>query len=218
MLNLAVPTGATRALTILCVGAHCDDIEIGCGGTLVEVIRKRPARVTWLICASDGARAEEARRSAALFLRDAAEVKLLIGDHPDGFLPYHGAQVKADFEALKGQIEPDLIFTHYRHDLHQDHRLASELTWNTFRDHLILEYEVPKYDGDLGNPNAFFPLSEDVCRHKVASLVQSYPSQAKKKWFAEDLFMAMLRLRGMESNSQSGLAEAFYCRKLRLVA
>jgi LmbE family N-acetylglucosaminyl deacetylase len=214
MLTLDLPARATDVLSILCVGAHCDDIEIGCGGTLLELTARHRARITWLILSSDAERAGEAKRSAAMFLGGAAETRLVIKNYRDGFLPYLGAQVKDEFEALKVQVRPDLIFTHYRHDLHQDHRLISELTWNTFRDHLILEYEVPKYDGDLGHPNAFSLLSANTCQRKVAALLESYPSQAAKKWFSADLFMALLRLRGLESNSPSGLAEAFHCRKL----
>ena len=218
MQNLHLPSSSSGALSILCVGAHCDDIEIGCGGTLLELTRQRPCRVVWAIFSSDQEREREARRSAAAFLKDAAEVTLIIKEHRDGFLPYVGAQVKDDFEALKPQVAPDLIFTHYRHDLHQDHRLACELTWNTFRNHLILEYEIPKYDGDLGNPNAFMPLPQDVCRRKAAILRESYASQSTKSWFTEDLFLGLMRLRGMEGASPSGFAEAFHCRKISLGA
>jgi len=217
MLTLNLPHTESDELSILCVGAHCDDIEIGCGGTLLELTAQRRVRVTWLILSSDPERAGEAKRSAAVFLGRAAEARLEIRAHRDGFLPYLGTQIKEEFEALKGRIQPDLIFTHYRHDLHQDHRLASELTWNTFRNHLILEYEVPKYDADLGHPNAFAVLGADTCRRKVETLLASYPSQANKGWFSADLFMALLRLRGMESNAPSGLAEAFHCRKVRFL-
>jgi LmbE family N-acetylglucosaminyl deacetylase len=217
MLTLNLPQVESDELSILCVGAHCDDIEIGCGGTLLELTAQRRVRVTWLILSSDPERAREAKRSAAVFLGRATEVQLEIREHRDGFLPYLGTQIKEEFEAIKSRIQPDLIFTHYRHDLHQDHRLASELTWNTFRNHLILEYEVPKYDGDLGHPNAFAVLAADTCRRKVETLLASYPSQTSKGWFSADLFMALLRLRGVESNAPSGLAEAFHCRKVRFL-
>jgi LmbE family N-acetylglucosaminyl deacetylase len=217
MLTLNLPGKESDALSILCVGAHCDDIEIGCGGTLLELAAQRRVRVTWLILSSDPERERETRRSAAAFLGDAADVQLEIREHRDGFLPYLGSQVKEEFEKLKSRLQPDLVFTHHRHDLHQDHRLASELTWNTFRNHLILEYEVPKYDADLGQPNVFAALSADTCRRKVETLLASYKSQASKAWFSTDLFMALLRLRGAESNSPSGLAEAFHCRKLRFL-
>ena len=217
MLTLNLPGGESDVLSILCVGAHCDDIEIGCGGTLLELAAQRRVRVTWLILSSDPERGREARRSAAAFLGHAADVQLDIREHRDGFLPYLGPQVKEEFEQLKRRVQPDLIFTHHRHDLHQDHRLASELTWNTFRNHLILEYEVPKYDADLGQPNVFAALSAETCRRKVETLLASYTSQASKAWFTSDLFMGLLRLRGMESNAPSGLAEAFHCRKLRLL-
>ena len=217
MLTLNLPAPGSDVLSILCVGAHGDDIEIGCGGTLLELIAQRPVQVTWLVLSADPERARETERSAAMFLAGARAARLEIREHRDGFLPYVGTQVKEEFEALKDRVRPDLIFTHYRHDLHQDHRLASDLTWNTFRDHLVLEYEVPKYDGDLGHPNAFAPLAAATCRRKVDALLAGYPSQAAKKWFSADLFMALLRLRGMECNAPSGLAEAFHCRKLRLL-
>ncbi len=127
-----------------------------------------------------------------------------------------GAEVKDYFERLKGELSPDVVFTHQRADLHQDHRLVSELTWNTFRNHLVLEYEIPKYDGDIGSPNVFVPLSESVSARKIDALLEHFASQRDKRWFTRDLFEASLRLRGMESNSPSGHAEAFYCRKLVL--
>ncbi len=217
MLTLHLPAPAATPLSILCVGAHGDDIEIGCGGTLLELTAERPARVTWFVLSSDPERAREIERSAAVFLGAAEVAELEIRAHRDGFLPYLGPQIKEEFERLKDRVRPDLIFTHHRHDLHQDHRLVSELTWNTFRDHLILEYEVPKYDGDLGHPNAFAPLAAATVRRKVDALLAAYPSQAAKTWFTADLFLALLRLRGMECNAPSGLAEAFHCRKLRFL-
>ena len=219
MLTLALPalTSSAEPLSILCVGAHGDDIEIGCGGTLLALTAARPVQVTWLVLSSDLQRAREIERSAATFLSAAKRSSLEIRAHRDGFLPYLGAAIKEEFEALKDRVQPDLIFTHYRHDLHQDHRLVSELTWNTFRDHLILEYEVPKYDGDLGQPNTFAPLAAATAQRKVDALRECYPSQATKRWFTADLFLALLRLRGMECHAPSGLAEAFHGRKLRLL-
>jgi LmbE family N-acetylglucosaminyl deacetylase len=204
--------------TILAIGSHADDIEIGCGGTLLKLASLyRGLVVHWVVlgCA-EGERAREAERSARSLLDGAAELSITLGRFPDAFLPYSGSDVKRFFEELKGKLAPQVIFTHYRDDLHQDHRLACELTWNTFRDHLILEYEVPKYDGDLGAPNVFVHLDTDVSERKIAHLLEHFPSQAGKRWFTDDLFRALHRLRGMESNSATGLAEAFYCRKLVL--
>ena len=211
-LRLATPDAPLR---ILALGAHADDLEIGCGGTL---LRLRQAyddlQVHWVVLGcEEEARAREAERSAhALVGADAVEVSL--GRYPDAFLPYRGEDVKRLFERLKGDVEPDVVLTHYRHDLHQDHRLVCELTWNTFRDHLILEYEVPKYDGDLGAPNVFVHLDQAIAEQKIAHVLEHFPSQATRRWFTGDLFRSLLRIRGMESNSPSGFAEGFYARKL----
>jgi len=207
----------SRPLQILCLGAHSDDVEIGCGGTLLRLLQEYPQTgVTWVVLSAAGARVEEARVSAARFLERSRHREVLIQSFPDGHFPYHGAAVKAYFESLKSLPAPDLIFTHYRHDLHQDHRLVSELTWNTFRNHLILEYEIVKYDGDLGAPNLFVPLSGAVAGNKIEILLSSFATQADKAWFTEDTFSSILRLRGVESNAQEKYAEAFYCRKLVL--
>lgn len=199
---------------VLCLGAHCDDIEIGCSGTVLKLIEAHPeVSVTWVVMGSTEARAQEALESAHTLLAPVRKKNVVIKSFRDGFFPYDGAEIKTYFEELKREISPDVVFTHQRHDLHQDHRLMSELSWNTFRDHLILEYEIPKYDGDLGNPNLFVPLDETLCQRKIANILGSFRSQADKRWFTEDLFRAVLRLRGMESNAPSGYAEAFYCRK-----
>ena len=209
-------TGPTTPISsLLCLGAHADDIEIGCGGTVLTLLeRDEPIAVTWVVFSAEGPRAEEAHQSAEQFACRAAKRQILIKDFRDGFLPYTGARVKEAFEELKATVSPDVILTHYRNDLHQDHRLVSELTWNTFRDHLILEYEIPKYDGDLGKPNVFVPLDDAVYRRKIATILSSFESQRNKRWFSEDLFRSLLRLRGMECNAPSGHAEAFYCKKL----
>ncbi len=200
---------------VLCLGAHCDDLEIGCGGTVLKLAEGPNAPdITWVVFSSDPTREAEALRSAETLLHSAPTTRIVIKKFRDGFLPYEGSLVKEAFEDLKGTVSPDLILTHYRADLHQDHRLISELTWNTFRDHLILEYEIPKYDGDLGTPNVFVPLDETVCRRKIETILTSFASQAEKRWFSEDLFRALLRLRGMECNAPDNHAEAFYCRKL----
>jgi LmbE family N-acetylglucosaminyl deacetylase len=204
-----------RIARVLCLGAHADDLEIGCGGTVLRLAQApTPPAFTWVVLSSDGVRAEEAVRSAQALLHGTPVPQIRIEHFRDGFLPYEAPHVKAIFEELKEVTYPDLILTHYRHDLHQDHRLISELTWNTFRDHWILEYEVPKYDGDLGAPNVFVPLDETVCRRKIGAILEGFPSQRHKRWFSEDVFRALLRLRGVECNAPSGQAEAFYGRKL----
>jgi len=207
-----------KGYKVLCVGAHCDDIEIGCGGTLLRLLREQPKiAVDWIVFSGNRKRAQEARNCARSFLKKVKLRNIVIKEFRDGFFPYQGARIKKYFETLKS-VSPDLIFTHYRNDLHQDHRLLCELTWNTFRDHLILEYEIPKYDGDLGSPNCFVELNERICREKIKLIVERFKSQDEKHWFSEQTFRAMLRLRGMESRSRTGFAEAFYGRKLLLGA
>jgi LmbE family N-acetylglucosaminyl deacetylase len=201
---------------VLAIGCHADDIEIGCGGTLLTIARgNEDVHVTWVVLTADHARAEEAKSSAAAFLDGVVSVDVKVLHHRECFLPYEGAEVKETFEELK-TVEPDVILTHTRFDLHQDHRLACELTWNTFRDHLILEYEVPKYDGDLGVPNLFFPLDQAIVADKLRLLREHFPSQAGRHWFDDELFRGLMRLRGMESATE--YAEAFTCRKLLLRA
>ena len=206
-----------RAQRLLCLGAHCDDIEIGCGGTVLKLIEENPGiEVTWVVFTSTPERRAEAELGAQKFCEGAASLNTIVHDFRDGFLPYRGEQVKDAFEALKAQCDPDLILTHYRNDLHQDHAKVSELTWNTWRNHLILEYEIPKWDGDLGQPNGFVHLSKAQAARKIELLQEVYNSQSNKQWFTDDLFHSLLRLRGMEANSPSLLAEAFYIRKLVL--
>jgi LmbE family N-acetylglucosaminyl deacetylase len=201
--------------TILAVGCHADDIEIGCGGTLLRLAEMHPeAHVQWVVLSGDGDRSGEARRSAEDFLSGFASSEIVVKSFRDGFFPYGGGDVKEFFEVLKHEISPDLILTHQRADLHQDHRLVCELTWNTFRDHLIFEYEIPKYDGDFGTPNVFVHLSEQIAARKVELILDHFATQLDKRWFTEDLFQSVLRLRGMESNAPTHRAEAFYCRKL----
>jgi LmbE family N-acetylglucosaminyl deacetylase len=204
---------------LLCVGAHADDIEIGCGGTILKLIGHAPhLAVTWVVLSAEGVREAEALASADAMLQTVKTRTVVLERFRDGFFPGQYAAIKERFEALKRSVSPDLVLTHYRGDLHQDHRLVAELTWNTFRNHLILEYEIPKYDGDLGTPNAFVPLDRQFCQRKIRHLLDSFPSQASRAWFEEETFSALLRLRGMEANAPSGYAEAFYCRKLVLDA
>jgi LmbE family N-acetylglucosaminyl deacetylase len=201
-------------LRVLALGAHADDIEIGCGGMLLRLAaQRRDLDVVWVVFCADATRAEEARASAAAFLAGAARTRVIVHELRDGFLPYSGAAVKETFESLKREVIPDLVLTHYRDDRHQDHRLVSELTWNTWRDHLILEYEIAKYDGDLGSPNLFAPLSPATLDRKVSLILEHFRSQAGKHWFDPALFRAIARIRGMECAAAEGLAEGFYCRK-----
>lgn len=200
------------ARKVLCLGAHADDIEIGCGGTLLKWAVAQPdLQVYWVVFTAEGKRAAEARTSAKVLLPQ-TKPKVVVKDFRNSFLPFQGTKVKEFFETLKKSFEPDVIFTHYRDDRHQDHRLLSDLAWNTFRDHLILEYEIPKYDGDLGRPNFFVPLTESLGRQKAAHICRYFQTQSNKHWLAEETFLALMRLRGVECAAQ--YAEAFYCRKL----
>ena len=214
MIRLTLGEGKSGPPRILCLGCHSDDIEIGCGGSILRLAQQHPqATFHWVVFSACGERAAEARRAALLFAGSALQDPVFKGFR-DGFLPFEGAAVKDVFEKeLKPAISPDLIFTHNRRDAHQDHRMIAELTWNTFRDHLILEYEIPKYDGDMGRPSLFVPLEADVCEKKVEYLMEAFPSQRAKRWFERDTFLSLMRLRGMECNAPSGYAEAFYCRK-----
>ena len=212
---MALKKSKEEPLRILCLGAHCDDIEIGCGGTLLRLIQEHAGcQVYWLVFSGSAERAREGRDSAQRFLGRAASSHIDIKDFRDGFFPYIGDRIKECFESLKQVFSPDLILTHSRRDLHQDHRIIAELTWNTFRNHLILEYEIPKYDADLGSPNVFVPLDEAVCRQKIEWLLESFSSQKNRSWFDEKTFWALLRLRGLESNAPSCFAEGFYSRKV----
>jgi LmbE family N-acetylglucosaminyl deacetylase len=204
-------------LQILCIGAHSDDIEIGCGGTILRFAQQFPDCIFhWAVFSALGTRATEAQRGAGLFAGPSGCKTLVLKEFKDGFLPFVGTEVKGVFEALKQSISPDLIFTHNRNDAHQDHRLLAELTWNTFRDHMILEYEIPKYDGDMGQPSVFVPLTAELCEKKVRFIMDTFQSQSSKRWFQRETFLSLLRLRGMECNAPSGYAEAFFSRKLLL--
>lgn len=204
-------------LTILCLGAHSDDIEIGCGGSVLKWIDAHPdAQVHWIVLSAAQGRESEAQASAELFLEKAKSKNVVVKGFRDSFFPYIGGDIKKYFEDLKQAVSPHMIFTHYRHDLHQDHRLVSELTWNTFRDHLIFEYEIIKYDGDLGAPNVFIHLDAETCRKKTEYIMKIFESQGQRAWFTEDAFMSIMRIRGLESNSPEKYAEGFYCKKVVL--
>ena len=215
MFALDIQAKANTPLRVLCLGAHSDDIEIGCGGLILDLIkRRRRVELDWIVFSAPTARQREAHRSAALLMRGAARRNVAVHGFPDGFFPYEGGRIKKTFEKLKGDVAPDLILTHYRDDRHQDHRLLSDLTWNTFRNHFILEYEIPKFDGDLGAPNCFVALTRSTCARKVKHLSTVFGTQRDKHWFSEDTFMALMRLRGMECRAANGYAEAFYARKV----
>lgn len=211
MLQLT-PSQLKSGLRILCLGAHSDDIEIGCGGTILK-IAESGVEVQWVVFSADKTRKQEALRSANLFLKGVGRKKVVVKNFRESFFPHQGAHIKDFFEELKREYAPDIIFTHYRHDLHQDHRTIGDLTWNTFRNHLVLEYEVPKYDGDLGTPNLFVCLNQALCDQKISHILTSFRTQATKHWFTEDTFRAILRLRGVESSAPGKYAEAFHCRK-----
>jgi LmbE family N-acetylglucosaminyl deacetylase len=214
MLQWTLANIRDRRLTILCLGAHSDDIEIGCGGTILKLLESEiDIAWFWVVLSGNAKRRGEAVKSAKTLLKHAAEKHIVVKSFKDGYFPYHGAAIKDYFESLKKVCSPDIIFTHYRNDLHQDHRLVSDLTWNTFRNHLILEYESPKYDGDMGSPGVFVHLEESVCRGKVNHILSSFRTQAHHQWFTEETFRSILRLRGIESNAPGQYAEAFYSRK-----
>jgi LmbE family N-acetylglucosaminyl deacetylase len=217
LLNLNFSNGKKSARTVLCLGAHPDDIEIGCGGTVLRWLQEHAdLEFYWVVFSSNRERQKEASKSADLFLKGARKKKVFIEKFRDGFFPYQGAEIKEYFEALKQRVSPDIVLTHYRDDRHQDHRLVSDLTWNTFRTQLVLEYEIPKYDGDLGQPNCFVRLDEPVCRRKIQYILDTFKTQTVKHWLTQDTLQAILRLRGVESSSSGRYAEAFYCRKMIL--
>ena len=216
MMQLGFTPRHDGGLQILCLGAHSDDIEIGCGGAILELAQRYPQSIFhWAVFNATGVRQAEALRGANLFAGKALKDPVL-KSFPDGFMPYVGGEIKAVFEELKQVLYPDLIFCPWRQDAHQDHRLIAELTWNTFRNHLILEYEIPKYDGDLGQPGVFIPLEPEIYQKKVQYITDAFQSQTTKRWFEDSTFLALMRLRGMECNAPSGYAEAFHCRKLVL--
>ena len=215
MFPLHVSPRATQRLNVLCIGAHCDDIEIGCGGTLLALQKHYPRlRVHWLVLASDARRGREALRSSEVFIAPSARGEIRVHDLPDGHLPAHFEQVKAYFEDFRGAVDPDWVLSHHGADRHQDHALLSQVTWQTFRDHPIWEYEIPKYDGDLATPNAYVPLPAEVAQQKVKAIMNAFRTQHEKSWFKAENLLAVMRLRGLECRADSGYAEGFHCRKL----
>lgn len=217
MLPLSFSPERRGPLKLLCLGAHSDDIEIGCGGSVLRLAAENPElAVRWIVFSAAGIREAEARDSAGAFLQDIGDKRVDVVGFRDGYFPFQGAEIKDYFEAIKADFEPTLILTHWHGDAHQDHRLIAQLTHNTFRDHLVLEYEIPKYDGDFGNPVLFVPLTRDQVHRKAEMICRHFPSQIKRRWFCEETFLAMARLRGIGCNAPEGVAEAFHARKLVL--
>lgn len=201
--------------SILCIGCHADDIEIGCGGTLLKLLAANPdLHITWVVLSAAGERRAEAIASAERFLAEAKNKEIIVGDFRDTLFPFDGEAIKAFFARLGSELKPELIFTHRREDLHQDHRIAAEFTWCSFRNHLIFEYEIPKYEGDLGHPNVFVTLDESIAVQKIENLWAAFPTQQSKPWFARETFWSLLRIRGLECQSATHLAEGFHCRKM----
>ncbi len=215
MLPLILSPERRGPLKLLCLGAHSDDIEIGCGGTVLRLIAEIPhLAVRWIVFSAAGIREAEARNSATAFLQGVADKRVDVCAFRDGYFPYQGAEIKDYFETIKGDFDPTLILTHWLDDAHQDHRLIAQLTQNTFRDHLVLQYEIPKYDGDLGNPVLFLPLTRDQVYRKMETIGRHFPSQTKRQWFCDETFLAIARLRGIGCNAPEGVAEAFYTSKI----
>ncbi len=215
MLSLSLGTDPTKPLSILCLGAHSDDIEIGAGGTLMRLLRERPgSSVRWVVFSANDARAVEARSSAADFAADAAELEVTVLAFRESYFPYQGAEIKDALAQIAREVDPDVVFSHRRDDVHQDHHTLGGLTWNHFRNHLVLEYEIAKYEGDLGQPNLFVPLDAETVEAKIAKLHQHFGTQQNKAWFSADTFRGLMAIRGAECNSTSHFAEGFHARKV----
>lgn len=214
---LAMPADLAGLRTVLCLGAHCDDIEIGCGAALAEIARRAPStRFTWIVFSGDDRREAETRDAARRLLGEGASLQIDVARHRGSYFPAEWAAIKDHMEAAKDRIEPDLVLTHWLDDRHQDHRVVAELTWNTFRNHAIWEYEIPKYEGDLGRPNLYVPVESETADRKVAALADCFRSQQHRAWFRPEVFRSLMTLRGVECNAGSGYAEAFHARKMIL--
>lgn len=214
MRGLTILGEADAPLNVLAVGAHADDIEIGAGGLLLELAAdRRELEVTWVVLSGDDARSGEARRSAEELLGDTTRLSVETYDYRERFFP-HLPELKERFDELASRLNPDLVIAPRLEDRHQDHRVIAELVWQAFRDHLVLEYEIVKFEGDLGHPNLYVPLPASTVERKIRHIVEAYPSQAERRWFGEETFRSILRIRGVESNAPSGYAEAFTARKI----
>jgi LmbE family N-acetylglucosaminyl deacetylase len=210
-------TSSGTPLRVLCLGAHADDIEIGCGGTLLQLVRaRRRSQFRWVVWSGTASRASEAQLGARQFLGSKAKDAVQLHDFRDGYFPVQFAAIKDSFEALARDFRPDVVFTHARDDRHQDHRIISDLTWNTFRDQLILEYEIPKWDGGLSQPNCYVSISRSAALRKTKALLRVFGTQRSKDWFSEETFLGLMRLRGLECRAPEGYAEAFSARKVML--
>lgn len=199
---------------ILCIGSHSDDIEIGCGGTLLKILRRHPmAHLHYVVYCAGGKRADEASAAIGRIVRKESKLSLHLFDYRDGYLPYEGGGPKEDLQDIAADVDPDVIFTHFREDAHQDHRLVSEITRNIFRDHAILEYEIPKFDGDLGRPNFYSVLSEQQLERKIQIIIDSFKTQSDKHWFTAETFRSIARIRGIEAGREHTYAEAFFVQK-----
>jgi LmbE family N-acetylglucosaminyl deacetylase len=217
MTVLHIGKGRSGPRRVLCLGAHSDDIEIGAGGMVLELRRQRSGvQFQWVVFSAAGVRAAEARQSARRFLGPGSTRQVRLFSFRDGFFPSEYPGIKETFEQIARSFQPDLILTHTRDDRHQDHRVVSDLTWNTFRRHLILEYEIPKWDGDLGRPNGYLPLSLLAARRKTRLLMLGFASQRSKDWFSPETFLGLMRLRGVECRAPGGYAEAYHLRKATL--
>jgi LmbE family N-acetylglucosaminyl deacetylase len=217
VLSLTPAKHGRAGLSLLALGAHSDDIEIGCGGTLLRLLEDWPgSSVHWIVFSADDARESEARASAADFLAGSADSVVTVHRFRENYFPFIGADIKQAFDELRTQVAPDVVFTHRRHDDHQDHRTIGQLTWNTFRDNLILEYEIPKYEGDLGHPNVYVPLGRSIADRKIDLLNRHFASQRSKRWFRSETFNGLMAVRAVECNAPSGAAEAFHARKLTI--
>ncbi|MEO4001484.1 PIG-L deacetylase family protein [Mesorhizobium sp. CAU 1732] len=206
--------GGNRPLSILCFGAHSDDIEIGLGGTILTLIETNAdLEVYWCVCSASGKRADEAEASANAFIGNGARQHLEFGNFEDSYFPSQSPQIKQWMVDIRARTTPDVVFTHTRDDAHQDHREVCELTWNVFRDQLILEYEIPKWDGDVGRPNMYSPISREHMDRKIDLLETHFGSQRSKDWFDDELFRGLARIRGMECRAPDRYAEGFYMRK-----
>jgi len=214
MIPLRIGDQAAAPRRVLAIGAHSDDVEIGCGGLMLALAeRHAELEFTWVVMTGGDDRVAEAEASARAFFPDRREPDLVVGRLRDGFLPYEAVATKELLRSVAATVEPELILNHHHRDLHQDHRFCAELGLQTFRDHLILEYEIPKYDADLGRPNLYTPLSAAQVDRKVEHLMERFASQRSKRWFSADLFRGLMRVRGVEAAAESGFAEAFHLRK-----
>lgn len=205
-------------LSILCLGAHSDDIEIGAGGTILGLIASGvKLDVRWCVLSAGGRRVAEARASAEAFLEGSSSSTVDVADFEDSYFPAHSRSIKQWLTDVRSRVDPDVVLTHARFDAHQDHREVNQLTWNVFRDHLVLEYEIPKWDGDLCQPNAYVPLTADVLKHKIELLYEHFGTQRSKDWFDRETFAGLARLRGMECRAPEHFAEAFTLRKIKIL-